>query len=96
MLPDALIQKIIDDRVHGSTELALMAVDGVAQVVRSAAVSDISELQEQILTLINRLQNCRPSMVALSNLCERVHLSAVQLTLGNGLPGIEEGKRDYH
>jgi len=80
MLADTLVQEIMDDRVRGSTELALRALDGIGQIVRSESVTDVEKFQKQILTLLVRLQTSRPSMVALNHLLERVRLAAVKFS----------------
>ena len=80
LLADTLVQEIMDDRVRGSTELALRALDGIGQIVRSESVTDVEKFQKQILTLLVRLQTSRPSMVALFHLLERVRLAAVKFS----------------
>ncbi len=74
MRADNLLDEISNDRIHGSTALALLAIDGIGQVAQSSEVVDLAVFQQQMQSLISSLQSCRPSMVALGNLIERVRL----------------------
>ena len=60
MLADTIIREIADDRIHGSTELALLALEGITQVVQAATTTDVAEFQQQILMLVGTLQGGRP------------------------------------
>jgi translation initiation factor eIF-2B subunit delta len=78
MLPGELLDEISKDRIHGSTDLALVALEGISQVARDSDAVDLADFREQILSLIASLQSCRPSMVALHNLLERMRLPISQ------------------
>ncbi len=66
-----LVDRITSDRSHGATELALLAIDGLAELARAGA-GDPDGLRRILATLLPRLQSCRPSMVALHNLLQRI------------------------
>ena len=78
-----LLEEISNDRIHGSTELALLALDGIGRVAQSSDVVDAVVFQQRMQSLIVSLQSCRPSMVALGNLIERVRLAASQFNAGD-------------
>ena len=78
MYPVKLLDEISKNHIHGSTELALVALEGNSQVARDSDVGDLADFREQILSMIVSLQSCRPSMVALHNLLERIRLPISQ------------------
>lgn len=79
MHPDKLLDEISNDRIHGSTDLALVALNGIGQVARASDMVNLFDFQQRMQSLIVSLQSCRPSMVALNNLLERVRLPTSQL-----------------
>ncbi len=72
MLAEVLLEKIRNDRGHGATELAIMAIEGIRQTARSLESEGQSELRHIIQNLVVSLATSRPSIVALSNLLEQL------------------------
>lgn len=72
MLPKDLVNFVKDDRTHGSTELALIAIDGIRKLVEQSEYENPGELEQCVHSLIVDLQSCRPSMVALNNLLKKI------------------------
>lgn len=80
MRPGKLLDDIGKDRIHGSTDLAILALDGIGKVAIASDVVDPEVFQQRMQSLIVSLQSCRPSMVALANLLERVRLPVSQFS----------------
>ena len=76
MLLKELLKSIKHDHVHGATELALIAIDGVREIVQQTKNEDLIHFEQSVRSLIVDLQNCRPSMAALNNLLQKI-LTAV-------------------
>jgi len=72
MLPKDLVNFVKNDRTHGSTELALIAIDGIRKLVEQNEYENPGELEKCLHSLIVDLQRCRPSMAALNNLLEKI------------------------
>jgi translation initiation factor eIF-2B subunit delta len=73
MLPKDLVNFVKEDRTHGSTELALIAIEGIRKIVEQTKYSNHGELKQCVQSLIVDLQSSRPSMVALNNLLTKIH-----------------------
>lgn len=61
-----LLKKIADDRTHGATELTILAIESIYQLVRNKTSLTRTEFRE-IQRLMVDLAACRPSMAALNN-----------------------------
>ncbi|MDP6651696.1 MAG: hypothetical protein QGF90_06260 [Gammaproteobacteria bacterium] len=85
MLSKDLLNIVKSDRDHDSTELTLLAIDGVRRVVEQNENENLSELVQGVKSLIVDLRNSRPSMVALDNLLEPIQNS----TLNSGATNVE-------
>ena len=78
MLGNDLLKSIKDDHVHGSTKLALIAIDGICEIVEKHEIvkgnedENLIDFQQSVRSLIEKLQTCRPSMVALNNLLQKI------------------------
>lgn len=72
MHAEALLDQIRNDRVHGATELAIMAIEGIRRAVRDFDSEDQTELRRVAQNLVADLATSRPSIVALRNLLERL------------------------
>jgi|TARA_B100001964_G_scaffold228795_1_gene280344 translation initiation factor eIF-2B subunit delta len=75
---DKLLNDIANDRTHGSTDLALLALDGISKAANATDTVLLAVFQQRMQSLIRSLQSSRPSMVALNNLLERVRLPISQ------------------
>lgn len=78
MHPGKLLDQISTDRIRGSTDLALVALEGISLIARDKDAVDLADFQKQVPGLIVSLQSCRPSMVALHNLLEQLRLAISQ------------------
>jgi translation initiation factor eIF-2B subunit delta len=72
MQPKDLVNFVRDDRTHGSTELALIAINGIRKLVEQNKYENTGALEQCVHSLIVELQSCRASMVALDNLLEKI------------------------
>ena len=75
-----LLSKIRDDRDHGSTELAMLGLEGIRLFASSfPAENGLAKLQRDVNDLVAATQQCRPSMAALNHLMSRLlkSLSAI-------------------
>ncbi len=70
-LIDALVRRIRDDRTHGASELARLALQSLQEFLESAPQRDPHTLRDDALDLVDRLQHARPSMVVLANRLQR-------------------------
>ena len=72
MRPKDLLESIKDDHIHGSTELAVIAIDGVREIVELQENENLIDFKQSVRSLIAELQDCRPSMVALNSLLQKI------------------------
>jgi len=72
MNTEELLGQIRNDRIHGATELAIMSIEGIQRVALASDPVDQAGLRQQTQDLVAALATCRPSMVALGNLLERL------------------------
>ncbi len=72
MRPKDLLESIKDDHIHGATELALIAIDGIGEIVEQNENENSVNFEQGVRSLIEDLQTCRPSMVALHNLLQKI------------------------
>ena len=66
--PDHLLSVVREDRDHGATELALLAINGIAALCDLPQSDSPQQVKQAILTIILELRSCRPSMAPLDNL----------------------------
>lgn len=73
MGPQELLDFVSRDRSHGSTELALLTLQGIAALGSAQNPEHASGLRPALMALIPELQDSRPSMIALQNLLQQLY-----------------------
>ncbi len=72
MQADELVRQVEEDRQHGASELAFVALQGVTVVAHQWSGSRGYLLKRHMLKLLARLGEVRPSMIALQNLLNQL------------------------
>ncbi len=67
-----LVQQLRDDRIHGATELTLIALQGIPVALDEASVDPSGMVMDTLRELAGDICRVRPAMVSLNNVMSRL------------------------